>query len=299
MYQIRGGPRIRRSRSALRSAHVAPIRDRLLREPILHFALIAGAVFAAHRAFGSEAPAPLDGDGPIRIVIDDAFVDGLVEEERLATGRAPARADVEQRWLRDERLAREALRLGLGEHDPILRRRLVQLAQLWLEAGVDLPEPTDEELAFVLDRDAARYAVAAAVGFEHVFFARRRTDALADARAALERLRESAVEEPAALGDPFLLGGAIAPRTPAELAGSFGPGFATAVLAHERDGWSDPIESSYGVHLVRVTERRAPRRPDLAEVRERVRADWMAERTRAEVRAAEERLRARYVIERR
>lgn len=275
-----------------------PGARKLLAEPLLHFALIAAATFGLHRAFGEAAPADPPA-GAERIVIDDAFVDGLVEQERLATGHAPDRAEVERRWLREERLAREAIRLGLDAHDPILRRRLVQLAELWIEASVDVAEPTDEELAFVLSRDAERYAVPAAAAFEHVFFARRRADPRADAEVALARLRAGPVEDPASLGDPFLLGARQAARTRAELAGSFGPGFADAVLALEGDGWSAPIESSYGVHLVRPTERRAARAPDLAEVRARVRADWVTERTRAEVRAAEERLRERYVVERR
>ncbi|MEZ4338754.1 MAG: peptidylprolyl isomerase [Sandaracinaceae bacterium] len=269
----------------------------LLKEPLLHFAVIAAATFGLHRAFG-DAPPIEEAPSPERIVIDDAFVDGLVEQERLATGHAPDRAEVERRWLREERLAREAGRLGLAEHDPILRRRLVQLAELWIESSVEVAEPTDDELAFVLRRDAARYAVPSAVAFEHVFFASRRPDPRGDAIAARDRLRDD-VEVPATLGDPFLLGARLPLRTRAELAGSFGPAFADAVLGLEGSAWSEPIESSYGVHLVRPTERRPARAPALAEVRARVRADWMAERTRAEVRAAEERLRERYVVERR
>ncbi|MCB9592350.1 MAG: peptidyl-prolyl cis-trans isomerase [Sandaracinaceae bacterium] len=276
----------------------APSKTRaLLEEPLLHFAVLAAVVFGLHRLLAEDptpAPAPAADDA---LVIDDAFVDGLVEQERLATGRAPDRDAVTRRWIRDEVLAREATRLGLADHDPVVRRRLVQLAELWLEASVELPEPTDEQLAFVLERDRARYAAPGAVAFEHVFFASARADATGDARAARERLE--AGTEAAALGDPFLLGARIAARTDAELRGSFGPPFAAAVAALEGDGWSEPIESSYGVHLVRVTSRTPPRAPTLDEVRDRVRADWMAERLAAETRAAVERVRARYVVERR
>ncbi|MBX3270774.1 MAG: peptidyl-prolyl cis-trans isomerase [Sandaracinaceae bacterium] len=264
----------------------------VVREPLLHFAVIAAAVFAADRAFGVEAPAAQDPYA--QIVVDDAFVDGLVEQERLAAGSAPARDEALARWAREERLAREAVRLGLGAHDPILRRRLVQLAELWLEASVALDEPSDETLAFVLERDATRYAIPDARAIEHVYFARRRADPAADAEGARAALDDGAPV--AALGDPFLLGARFPLRTRAELAGSFGEAFAAAVFALEGEGFSAPIESSYGVHLVRVTERRAARRPALDEVRARVRADWREEQTRAHVRAAEDALRARYEV---
>ena len=46
-----------------------------------------------------------------------------------------------------------------------------------------------------------------------------------------------------------------------------------------------PLRSSYGLHLVRVEQRRPGGPPPLAEVREAVRHDWIEER-RAEARRA-------------
>jgi len=269
---------------------------RVLREPMLHFAVLAALIFAAHAAFGGAAPDDPPPRDPATIVLDEAFLDGLAERERLATGRAPDRDALERDWLREEILVRESERLGLGAHDPILRQRRVQLAELWLEASVDVPEPSDDELSAILRRDRARYAQPAQVSFTHVFFASRRGDPMADAAAARARMP---VPYPAQLGDPFLLGASIRGRTRDALAGSFGEGFADAVFALEPETWSAPIESSYGAHLVFVNERTEPRDPPLDEVRDRVRADWIAERTEAETRAAFERLRARYVLERR
>ena len=177
---------------------------RVLRDPLLHFAVLAALIFAAHRAFGGDAPPADEAADGATIVIDESFLDGLAERERLATGREPDRDALERDWLREEILVREAERLGLGAHDPILRQRQVQLAELWLQASVEVPEPSDAELSAILRRDRARYAEPARVTFEHVFFANRRDDPLADAARA-----EIPDATPTSTGDPFLLGRTI------------------------------------------------------------------------------------------
>ncbi len=276
------------------------LRDRVLREPLVHFAVLAVLVFGVHRLFGEPeaTPAPASATRP-HIVIDEAFVDGLVEQDRIASGRAPDREEVTNRWLRDEILAREATRLGLAEHDPIMRQRLVQLAELWLEANVQVADPTDEQLQFILERDRARYVSPATVAFVQVFFASSRARADEDAADARAQITGMNPMDAARLGDPHLLGVRIAASTQAELAGSFGAPFAAAVFSLDERTWSEPIQSSFGFHLVYISEREDARIPTLDAVRARVRSDWLAERTRTEVRRARAELRAAYVIERR
>jgi parvulin-like peptidyl-prolyl isomerase len=38
--------------------------------------------------------------------------------------------------------------------------------------------------------------------------------------------------------------------------------------------WQGPVESGYGVHLVKISERTEGRQPELADVREAVRREW-------------------------
>jgi parvulin-like peptidyl-prolyl isomerase len=60
--------------------------------------------------------------------------------------------------------------------------------------------------------------------------------------------------------------------------------------------WSSPLRSSYGLHVVRVTEKSAGRHPTLAEVRAAVLRDWQDERRSAANAAALARLRQRYDV---
>jgi hypothetical protein len=55
--------------------------------------------------------------------------------------------------------------------------------------------------------------------------------------------------------------------TDADLRSAFGSGFAEAVLALEPGSWQGPISSGYGLHLVKVAERRDSRVPPWTDVR--------------------------------
>ena len=98
------------------------------------------------------------------------------------------------------------------------------------------------------------------------------------------------------LGQPFVRGREFRLQSQGEIAAAFGAAFAAEVMALPLDAWSGPIRSSYGAHVVRVSEQRPATPPSLPAVRERVERDWRAARREALDRAARERLRRRYVV---
>jgi parvulin-like peptidyl-prolyl isomerase len=63
------------------------------------------------------------------------------------------------------------------------------------------------------------------------------------------------------------------------------------------NAWSGPVESGFGLHLVRVTSRTPARLPPLAEVRDAVERDWLRDRTTRAERTYMAALRAHYTIE--
>ncbi|MFO0587173.1 MAG: peptidyl-prolyl cis-trans isomerase [Polyangiaceae bacterium] len=272
----------------------APSSGKILRaaarEPLLHFVVAGGLLFAVH-ARVAKPPAG-------RIAIEKAYVDALRAEEKQRTGQAPTdeqTRNLVERTVDDEVLYREALALGLDKGDLIVRRRLLQKMELIARASV--PEPTDEELGAYLRAHADRYKAPETVSFRHVFLSRdRHGDALAkDAEQALSALRGGA--DPAKMGDPFLLGASFAKRSRADLTGTFGPGFAEGLFAAKTGEWSGPVSSSYGLHLVMATAREDGGAPDLSAVRARVREDLTQERRDSALRDEIARLRGKYTIE--
>jgi peptidyl-prolyl cis-trans isomerase C len=272
---------------------------RLSREPLLHFVLLGAALFALHRAV---APRP-DPRSARRIEVTPSVLAGLLQEHARRTGAPPTRDEeraLVRRYVDAEVLYREALALGLDRGDVIVRRRLVQKMEL-LDEEEAPAVPAEAELQAILDGAGDRWARPARVALEHVFVAR---DRHADAAAEAARLRARllAGDDPARLGDPFLRGRAFPPTAERDLAAMFGAPFARAVMAlpeppqRDRGAWSEPIASSFGWHLVRVTAREEARPARLDEVRREVEHAWR-ERRRAEAkRAALDRLRMHYDV---
>jgi len=265
---------------------------RVLREPLLHFALLAAVVLAV--AHWVVPPSPR------RIVVTADELRGLRQEHRRRTGTDPTPADEQalvDRFVDDEVLYREALALGLDRGDVILRRRLIQKMQFLTEDMSPVAEPTDADLEAYLAAHRQRYSVGDRVSLTHVFFTPYRPDDDVEARATDARAQLVAGIDPTTLGDPFVRGRDFVLETEPELAAVFGPAFASAVMALPVGAWSAPIRSSYGIHLVRIKERRVAQSLGMAELRDRLRHDWQEERRAGANQEALARLRAQYEIE--
>src|SRR3954466_15646697 len=83
---------------------------------------------------------------------------------------------------------------------------------------------------------------------------------------------------PEALGKPTLLPHRMT-RTPADLvAREFGASFAAALEKVPVGEWVGPIDSSFGAHYVRVSDRTPSAAPPLAAVRDHVVREWENDR---------------------
>ena len=270
-----------------------PRRTRLrLRDPLAAFFLLAAGVFALdHWVAGGEQ------DRRVVEVTRDR-VEQLRARWAAQWGRPPTATEL--RTLVDEAvdeeiLYREARRLGLDVEDAIVRRRLAQKMTFVLEDAGDAAPP-DDEIEEYYARHAERYRRPARTTFDHVFLsADSRSDPAGDAAALL---REMAADNRGwtQLGDPFMLARTYAARTDPQIARLFGAGFADAVSALPAGGWNGPVESTYGMHLVRVRDRTASRTPTLDELSERVAADLREERRRERGRTGYQRLRDDYEV---
>jgi hypothetical protein len=80
------------------------------------------------------------------------------------------------------------------------------------------------------------------------------------------------------------------------VAALFGADFAKAVFANTAEGWFGPIASPFGQHLVLIMDVEAGRAVSLAEVRERVRSDWIEHRRNEARDQFHARMRQRYDI---
>ncbi len=80
------------------------------------------------------------------------------------------------------------------------------------------------------------------------------------------------------------------------MAGDFGGRFATSVEELPVGQWEGPVESGYGLHLVRVDGRVEGRIPGLDEVNDEVRRELLTMRRRDAEEAVYSALRERYTV---
>ena len=274
---------------------------RLLKDPLAHFLAAGLGLFVLFGIVSQDEP-DLD---PNVITVDrealltfvqyrlKAFNPELAETKLNALSEAEVERLIDD-YVREEVLHREAVALGLGEDDYVIRRRLVQklefITEGFAEASIDADEAS---LRRYFDAHKSDYFVEPYVTFAHVFFeteSRSIEQARALAEKKLVELNRQATpfSDAPKHGDRFPYHVNYVERTPDYVASHFGASMAEAVFGLEPSDfiWRGPFASPYGVHLVLLITNEPGRDPDLEEIEGRVREDWKRWLIRAETESA-------------
>jgi parvulin-like peptidyl-prolyl isomerase len=268
---------------------------KLLREPLLHFLLLGGLIFAIY----GYRSAPTDADK--QIIVSAADVERLASAFAQTWQRPPSDDELRTAiddYVREQVLSRVGVSLGLDKDDTIIQRRLRQKMEFLLENNV--AEPSEAELrTFYLAR-ADKFRTEPLISFRQVFVSSRRGDAAeADARQILARLTGAQIGAQASVeeeGDPSLLAEEFNQTPLSQIGALFGDTFAHALAGTEPGGWVGPLKSAYGFHAVHVTAIQKGGLPPFEEVREAVRREWLAERRASTVAEQYQKLRNRFQI---
>ena len=131
---------------------------RWYREPLLHFVFLGGLVFLYHEV---RRPAPPPTELPIVITQDD--VNQLRSRWETEQGQPLPVAQLSglvQRMVHEEILFREAVKVGLAQTDPVMRRQLIVSMESLLLEFAGQAEPSDQELRIFLERPGNGYPAA-------------------------------------------------------------------------------------------------------------------------------------------
>jgi len=267
-----------------------------LKEPLLHFLVLGGLIFTAYAWLVPDQP------GEDEIVVTQGQQEHLVLTFTRTWQRPPSEVEftaLVDDWIREEIAWREGLRMGLDEGDTVIRRRLRQKLELLAEDVVALAPPEDAALQAWLDQHPEDYELEPRFTLEQVYFSRDQRGAAVttDAEQALVLLNsQDPTLDPQSLGDPLPLPGRFDNERQGALAAQFGSGFAEALQGLEIGAWQGPVESGFGLHLVRV-EQAAPGRPlGLDEAREQVLRDWQNQQRLDNLERMYQRLAERYRV---
>jgi hypothetical protein len=252
---------------------------RVFREPLVHFLALAAAIFAAYHLL-----TPSKGEGRTdQIVVTAARVQQLRAIFAKTSQRPPTAQELKgliDDYVKEEIYVREALALGLDKDDTVIRRRLRQKMEFLNDVDADALTPSDDDLQAHLKAHADKFERDPAMAFQQVLLKPdlHRDTIARDAEAILLKLRADPSLDPSALGDVSLLPDAMPLTDKAMIANTFGPEFADAVSKAETGRWIGPIASSFGLHVLRVTQSRAGELPALSEIRDAVAREWQNEK---------------------
>ncbi|MBT0666757.1 peptidyl-prolyl cis-trans isomerase [Novosphingobium profundi] len=233
----------------------------LVREPLLHFLVLGGLIFAGW--YWLHPPRP-----PVNeIVIDQNELDHLKMLWKAQWKRDPAPGDVQaiiDRHVREEVFYREGLKLGLDRNDEIVKRRISQkMEAVANDVGALMKPVTDADLAAFLEAHPDQFRLPPAYRFSQVLFVKGEEAKAQATLAALRAGQPIPAADAARLGVPNAWKDAPAP----DLANAFGDAFPRELEGLPLGEWAGPIASGYGLHLVRLERRDAPHLPELDEVR--------------------------------
>ena len=254
----------------------------MLREPLVHFMFIGAVIYLLYGMFAEPVPEADDKT----IVVTAGEIEWMQTAWKKRWNRPPTDKELDglmQQYIRETVLYREALTMGLNQHDTVIRRRLAQKLEFLAKDLVALTPPTEEELQAYFDAHPKRYQEPTRYTFTQVFIdPDKRGDATLDDAEAIKATlmaEGDAIENAAVLGDDLMLQDYYPEKDQAEIQKFFGSGFAEALIALSPGQWHGPVPSGYGVHLVYIRNITEPPAPVFTEVRERVVQDWTTDRS--------------------
>ncbi|WP_422361014.1 peptidyl-prolyl cis-trans isomerase [Reichenbachiella sp.] len=236
----------------------------LLKEPLIHFALIGLSLFVLFSFVNTE-------ESETEIVIDEYDLNEIVSKWKLQWQRDPTPQELKgllDGYIKQEIMYREALAMNLDHNDEIIRRRMAQKVQFLTQDIVERVEPKEEELQAYLKENQNNYKSEKLISFEHIYFSNDlRKDAKSDAAKALQSNN--------LIGDSSPIRNSFKDASVTKISGELGERFTDSLEKLEvSDSWQGPIESGLGYHLVIVSNIVDSRNLELHEVLKKVKTDY-------------------------
>jgi hypothetical protein len=273
-------------------------RAQLLKEPLLHFLLIGAGLFGAYAWLNRDS-----GTAPPQVRLAQSDVSWLKETFALERQRQPSEAELRglvRDFVKEELFARQARELGLDKDDIVVRRRLAQKMTFLLQDNSRRAAPSDDDLHRLYEAQRGQSPGNQAQGgqvpggqappqtlftrprisFTQIFFSRdQRADAAADAREALRKLSDGTASI-AGMGDRVSFKTDFRNVDERAVANQLGAKFAARIFELAPGTWQGPIESSQGLHLVRISERVPGELRPFDQVRDQLVEMWQAQSQR-------------------
>ncbi len=240
-----------------------------MREPLLHFALIGGLIFAVYYGIN---PVP-EYTGKEQLVVTEADIQRMAQTFSATWNRPPNEDELTalvDSFVQEEVYVREAIGLGLDKNDPVVRQRLRQKMVFLTEASSDAINPDDKTLVAYYQANPDKFTKPARISFTQIFLGESPSkpfveDTLINAKNGIPVNT---------LGNRSMLPESVVDYGLAAVEGVFGKGLFEQIQEGPADTWYGPVRSTFGQHLVSKTDYEPTSLLPFEQVRAAVEVDW-------------------------
>ncbi len=172
----------------------------------------------------------------------------------------------------------EAKSLKLFENDPVIHRRVIQLAEQHVRRDKIIGKPQESDLRAYVTDNSADFMLPRRWSFEQVYLdPSRHPDRFPEVLNRTSKQLANPTLDAKTLGDVTVLPRNVVLATGKKLKQQFGLAFVDAVVKAPLNKWVGPFNSSFGSHFVRVNYVRERQVAELSDVYNRAFLGWLEE----------------------
>lgn len=244
---------------------------------MFHF-LIAGALlFVLYDLFNEDNTKT----NTVKVSLQQA--NQLAENWQRKTGKKPTAAEwnsLIERHVHEIILANEAKENGLGENDPIIRRRLAQKIEFILDDQLVLQEtPKDSLYAFYKDNDS-KYKSPLRISFKQLYFSSEKAALNFASSIAEQKQSHADLQQFSTYQNNSNLPGHYQHVSIESVSRSLGKKFSDTLVNAPPRKWHGPIQSGMGWHWVFIHEIREGSLLPFKEIKKQVERDYRYEQSK-------------------
>jgi peptidyl-prolyl cis-trans isomerase C len=273
---------------------------RIFREPLIHFLLLGGLIFfLASFVYNKSRKTERT------IIISNEKIENIIRLYSITTSAPPSKAQLDamiEDYIKEEIFYRESLKMRLDKDDEVIRRRLSQKME-FLQSDLSIvTPPTQKQLEDFYQYHPGDFRDSAKVSFTHLYFSADK-NGIEDAKKRAMEVKKMLIinnkNRAPELSDPFSLQFDYTGQNKLDIVQLFGQKpIEDSLFESPLNQWIGPVESGYGWHLIRISERKNASIPPFETIKGKVRDDYMATMKDSLNNIAFEKLKSRYTIRR-
>jgi len=255
---------------------------KIIKDPIFYFFVAGAVLYLVHQLLNPDSA---NSYSDKTIVVDELVLKNLLNirnrnpqreydvDLALASLSPDRMNELALEYIEEEALYRMALEMGLNENDYIIKQRMIQKLQFLLEdLNTNQISINDENLVNYYKINTDKFKTASTLSFGHVFLSseQHRDNTFEKADELRELLNKDHIigRDAVRQGDRFPLNNFYTDVSRRQVTSHFGKKFSASLFGLEAQTlWQGPLRSSYGYHLVLISNKKAGQVPAFDSIR--------------------------------